>query len=139
MEANLEKPTHVEFNGCDVIQKNGKTFYIWKISDETKDKIRKLLNKPDLEFGFNATLEQVPPYSCPECGIEITLFDVVRAGLNAMGDKHGREFMIEHLQKNQLIGNGISHEITCENGHTQPIFMGWAANFGWTYDYPPSA
>jgi len=131
-----EKVAHLEFMPCEVIRREGRNNFIWKLSDITKDKIRGILKSPDLKFGFDATLEEVPPFSCPECGTEVTFFDLVRDGINAAGaSDHSREFMVKNLQKKEIIGNGIEHSIHCEKGHKQPIVMGWAIGFGWTYSY----
>ena len=120
------------FKPCEVVRKGQQTFFSWRMSDETKNKIRHFLGTPDLKFAFNATLETVPPHLCPECGIEITFFDTVResVGQNA----HGKDFIIQALQQSGHVGNGKSHQLKCENNHVQPIVMGWAVGFGWTYD-----
>ena len=105
---------------------------MWNLSDVTKDKIRKLLDVQDLKFGFNNTLEEVPPFFCHECGIEITFFDQVRIAITS--GTHTPERLIQALQEKVLIGTGAVHHITCENNHEQVLPMGWAKNFGWTYN-----
>ncbi|MCY6489223.1 hypothetical protein [Leptolyngbya sp. GGD] len=122
----------VQFGSCQVLERDGKTYFVWPLSDETKAKIRNLLEAPDLKFGFSNTLEEVPPFFCHECGAEITFFDQVRVGIS--GGSHSSERLIQALQEKVLVGTGAVHHVTCENGHGQVIPMGWASNFGWTYD-----
>lgn len=122
----------VQFGSCRVLQKDGRTYFVWPLSEETKTKIRNLLGAPELQFGFNNTLEEIPPFFCPECGIEITFFDQVRAGTSS--GPHSSERLIQALQEKVLLGTGAVHHITCENGHDQVIPLGWATNFGWSYE-----
>ncbi len=122
----------IKFASCPVLIRNEKPYFVWHLSDETKDKIRNFLSVKDLEFGFNNTLEEVPPFFCPVCGVEITLFDQVRMGLSS--NTHTRELLIHALQQKEIIGTGAIHNIACENDHAQIIPMGWASGFGWTYE-----
>ncbi|MGK3965065.1 hypothetical protein WMF38_12885 [Sorangium sp. So ce118] len=129
----------VKFRSCPVLRKNDRTYFVWALNGETRDKISKLLGVEKIDFGFNSTLEEVPPFFCPECDIEITFFDQVRTAFSggaqsASGAVHSAAFLIKSLEQKVLVGNGAVHNITCENGHLQPILMGWASNFGWTYD-----
>jgi hypothetical protein len=120
----------MKFGSCPVLVTEEGVYYVWTLSDETKAKIRNLLSAQDLKFGFNNTLEKVPPFSCPECGIEITFFDQVRTALSR--GLHSPERLTHWLQQKVLLGPGAVHHITCENGHEQPIVLGWAQNFGWS-------
>lgn len=122
----------VKFGSSLGLVKDEEVYYVWTLSDETKAKIRNLLNAQDLQFGFGHTLEKVPPFSCPECGIEITFFDQVRTVLSR--GLHSPERLTHWLQQKVVLGTGAFHHITCENGHKQIIPMGWAAGFAWTYD-----
>jgi hypothetical protein len=127
----MSLPT-VQFEACQVLVRDDGTYFVWPISDETKAKTRDLLGVTDLEFGFNNTLEKVPPFCCHECGSKITFYDQVRTALSSGG--HSTEHLIRWVQQNNFIGSGAPRHITCENNHAQIIVMGWAAGFGWTYD-----
>jgi len=122
----------VKFGTCPVLARDGGIHFIWTLSDTTKAKIRNILDAPDLKFGFDNTLEKVPPFFCHECGMEITFFDQVRAALSSRS--HSSERLRQMMQQKVLLGTGAVHHITCENGHEQVFPMGWAENFGWTYD-----
>jgi len=127
----MDSLPRVQFGSCQVLVRDEGTYFVWPLTDVTKAKIRDLLGAPDLKFGFNNTLEKVPPFCCHECGTEITFFDQVRVGLS--GGSHTSERLIQALQEKVLVGTGAVHHVTCENGHGQIIPKGWAANFGWTY------
>jgi len=123
----------LDFKPCKVVVRGDRNCFVWPISDETKDKIRKLIGDDDLKFKFNSTLEQIPPYFCADCGTEITFFDTVRVAIE--GGSHGKDFIAKALQQEELEGQGVLHNITCENGHKQPVLMGWPyATFIWTFD-----
>jgi hypothetical protein len=128
----MDSLPRMQFGSCQVLVRDGGTYFVWPISDETKAKIRDLLNTPDIEFGFNNTLEVIPPFYCHECGLEITFFDQIRTALSS--GAHPPEHLIWWVQQKNLIGSGAVRPIVCENGHEQIIPMGWAAGFGWTYN-----
>lgn len=131
LRVNSMSLPRVQFEACQVLVRDDGTYFVWPISDETKAKIRDLLGVTDLEFGFNNTLEKVPPFCCHECGSKITFFDQVRTALSS--GAHSTEHLIRWVQQNNLIGSGAPLPITCENDHAQVIVMGWASGFGWTY------
>jgi hypothetical protein len=132
MEKNIAK---VSFLETEVINQDGIQSFVWPISDDTKAKIRDILEAPDLEFGFNNTLEKVPRFSCPECGEEITFFHHVAAGLKASGP-HSKQRFRALFQKTKILSDGRDHHISCSSGHPQPIVMGWStgSSFDWTYN-----
>lgn len=123
----------VNFKETEVIMIDDKLYYVWPLSEKTQSKIRKLLSNPNLKFGFNATLEHVPRFECPECHVEITFYDQVAAVVESMYSPHAVAQFAEMLKKPDLKGDGVKYYLECENGHDQPILMGWAAEFGWTH------
>lgn len=124
----------VKFKETEVVMVDDKLYYVWPLSERTQDKIRKLLASPNLKFGFNATLEHVPIFECPECQLEITFYDQVAAGVEELYSPHSVAQFAEKLTKSELKGDGVRYYMQCENGHDQPIFMEWAAGFEWTHD-----
>jgi len=135
--SSADFPT-LNYKPCRVVAIGDRNCFIWPLTTSTKAKIRKLLDDETLAIKFNSTLEQIPPYSCAECGIDITLFDTVREAV-ASG-AHGKRFLCNALQQESLTGNGVLHTIHCENGHVQPVVMGWPySTFNWIFDVEESA
>jgi hypothetical protein len=129
----MDNPLKVKFGHCPVVIRDKRVYFVWTISDATKAKICKLLGVQDIEFGFNSTLEQVPPFFCHECGVEITFFDQVRTALSK--GSHPPERLIQMLQQKVIFGTGAVHHICCEHGHEQVPVMGWPMTFMWTFEY----
>ena len=100
----MDSLPRVQFGSCQVLTRDNRTYFVWPISDETKAKIRNLLNVQDIEFGFNNTLEVVPPFCCHECGAEITFFDQIRTALSS--GAHPKEHLVRWVQQKNLTGSG---------------------------------
>ncbi|MGJ5178604.1 hypothetical protein ACQR16_20435 [Bradyrhizobium oligotrophicum] len=135
--SSADFPT-LNYKPCRVVVIGDRNCFIWPLTASTKAKIRELLEDETLVIKFNSTLEQIPPYSCAECGIDITLFDTVREAVSS--GAHAKRFLCDALQRDSLAGNGVLHTIHCENGHVQPVVMGWPyLTFNWIYDVEETA
>jgi len=132
MNSSLKNLPIFNFKPCRIIEVDTKLYYLWPVTDEIKTRIRNILDDQSMEFHFDHTIESMPPYACPECGVDITLFDTVREAVEK--SSHAKEFLAKALQQEKIEGAGVIHRIKCENGHPQLMPMGWPDTFDWILD-----
>lgn len=125
----------IKFKECQVLTKDGQHYYIWPVNEETKSKIRTLLQNPELVIEFDATIESVPPHCCHTCGVEITLSDLVREAV--LSGSHAKEFIATALEKPSIKGSSVPRRLVCENGHVSPLTSEWHFGPSWVY-WPPA-
>ena len=126
----MENLGSVKFIETEVVEKDGQQYFVWPISDETKAKIRELLEAPDLDFGFNNTLEMVPRFVSAD-GEEITFFNQIEAGVK--NSPHSKQGFIHLIQQKTVLGSGMKFKVHSSSGVEQPMPLGWPGGFNWMY------